>query len=102
MANTDTGPNNNLDLSTSIPAACHLDITPKAKSDRFSLMQDLLAISHPDDTITLSVRLKRTTGHLEVLIHLRAHSNTASDVLHECFDKINNIARHYEAVVVTH
>jgi hypothetical protein len=78
---------------------CQLEIVPQRSEDRFQLMQDLLAISHEDDTITLSVKIRRGTSSLEVAVYLRSNTHQAHDTLSECHSKTVGIASKYHAAV---
>lgn len=79
---------------------CKLHITPGSSVDRFSLMQDLLAIHHEDDTVTLSVRLKKSAGYLEVDVYMRSHSQSAIESLDDCQEKMFDVAKRYDAEIV--
>lgn len=89
------------DLPSSFSSpVCRVHITPENNVDRFSLMQDLLSISHEDDTVTLSVKLKKSTAYLEVDVYMRSHSHDAIDALVECQNKMASAAKRHHAQIV--
>ncbi len=89
------------DLSSSFSSpVCRVHITPEKNVDRFSLMQDLLLISHEDDTVTLSVKLKKSAAYLEVDVYMRSHSHDAAETLVECQNKMASAAKRYHAQIV--
>lgn len=76
------------------------DITARSLDDRFPLLQDLIAISHDDDTVTLSVRIcKGTSDRLTVDVYLRAHNTEAHDTLSYCQKRITAVAERHGAAV---
>jgi hypothetical protein len=77
-----------------------LRIQPSNPFDRFSITQDLLSISHLDDTITVSVKMCKDTPLIEVSIYLRSHNQEAQDTLVHCQNKISLIAKGYDAKIV--
>lgn len=77
-----------------------LRIRPSNVSDRFSITQDLLSISHLDDTITVSVKICKGNLLIEVSIYLRSHNQEAQDALVHCQNKIAGIAKAYDAELV--
>lgn len=82
------------------PPVSQLRIQPSNISDRFSITQDLLSISHLDDTITVSVKMCKDSPLIEVSIYLRSHNQEAQDTLAHCQNKISIIAKGYDAKIV--
>lgn len=77
-----------------------LEIADTALHERFSLVQDLIAISHADGTVTLSVKIEKSSDNaVDVEMYLRAHNHEAHDTMQYCQNKIAKIAERYGASV---
>jgi len=81
--------------------ARQLEITLHTPSDRIALMQDLIAIGHDDDTITLEIRASKKSSSISLDVYLRSHTEDAYRTLAACEPRVKTIVKRYEASLKT-